>query len=40
MWVMLLVGGFVFFADPLEEAGVDWRGAIYSASVWITGGEE
>jgi len=39
MWVTLVTGAFLFFADPIQEAGVDWRNAVYSASVWVTGGE-
>ncbi len=38
MWVTLMAAAFLFFAEPLVEMGLDWRTAVYAASVWLTGG--
>ena len=37
MIVSVVVGLFVLFADPIEEAGLDWRGAVVAACDLVTG---
>ena len=33
----VVVAAFVFFADPIEEAGLDWRSGVVAACDWIVG---
>jgi hypothetical protein len=37
MVVSMVVCLFVLFADPIEEAGLDWRGAVVAACDLVTG---
>ena len=37
MVVSVVVCLFVLFADPIEEAGLDWRGAVVAACDLVTG---
>ncbi len=37
MRVSVVVGSFVFIADPIAEAGLDWRGAMVAAREPVTG---
>ena len=39
-WITVAIAAFLFFAEPAEEAGLNWRGTVYAASVWLTGGED
>lgn len=33
----VVVAVFVFFADPIEEAGFDWRSGVVAACDWMVG---
>lgn len=37
--VTLFVGVFILFADPIEEAGLDWRSSVVAACDWLVGKE-
>ena len=39
MWMTIGLAGFFFFAEPMQQAGFNWRSAVYNASVWMTGGD-
>ncbi len=37
LFMAVVAGVFFLFADPIENAGLDWRGAVVSACDWVVG---